>query len=76
MRSFTTKIIRDIVSFLSTEHHPTLVFVVTDLNFSLQSNEAKIVCHSSPCIDKLIERKSYDKFILFVEINRIQLGGF
>ena len=61
---------------MSTEQHPTSVFVVTDLNFPLQPNEANIVCHSSPCVDKLIESESYDKFILFVEINRIQLGGF
>ena len=59
LRSFTTNVIMDVVPFVLTEHYPTSVFVVTDLNFSLQPNEAETVCHFSPSVDLVLQKILY-----------------
>ena len=46
VESFTTNFIMDVVPFVSTEQYPTSVSVVTDLNFSIQPNEAETFCYS------------------------------
>ena len=51
----TTETDVDVVLSVSTEHYPTSVSVVTDLNISLRPNESETVRHSSPCVDLVLK---------------------
>ena len=54
----------DIIPFVSTEQYSTSISVVTDVNFSLQPNEAETICHSSPCVDLLL----FSKYCTYVNL--------
>ena len=48
-----------VVLFVSIEQYLAQVFVVTDLNFSLQPNEVETVRHSSLCVDLVLKQIIY-----------------
>ena len=65
----------DVAPSISTEQYPRLVFIVTDLKFSLQPNERGTIYHSSPCIDLIREQKLSVKIlkdlIFFLSVNQV-----
>ena len=52
----TNDIDMDVVPFVSTDQYSTLLSVLTDLNFSLLSNEVETVYHSSPFVDLVLKK--------------------
>ena len=54
LKMVTNDIDINVVPFVSTEQNPTSVSVVTDLNFSIQSNKVEMFYHSSPSVDLVL----------------------